>query len=187
MYEIETDRLKMRPYVAADIDILAAMYDDPQVTAATKLGQRSRDESTAVLDGYLLTWHENSFGMRAAFEKATGAYVGECGLFISERSNSIALRYALLPQYWGMGYAGEAVAATLADAFMRSMIECLNSTAQTTNAASLGVMEKAGMRRVKTERRGSVTLSIYELTRDEWLAANPEAAPDAPPDAAPDR
>ena len=186
MYEIETERLKMRPYVATDIKILADMYDDPQVTAATKLGRRSRDESTAVLDGYLLSWHENNFGMRAVFETASGAYVGECGLFIGERNNIISLRYALLPQYWGMGYAGEAVTATLADAFTRNMIEHLTSTAQTTNAASLGVMEKAGMRRVKTERRGAVTLSIYELTRDEWLAANPDAVPGAVPGAAPD-
>ena len=177
MYEIETERLKMRPYVAADIDVLAAMYEDPLVTATTKLGRRSRDETTAILDGYLLSWHENRFGMRAAFEKGSGAYIGECGLFIRERSDEIALRYALMPQYWGMGYAGEALLPTIADAFTRCLIKRLSSTAQTANAPSLAVMQKAGMRLVESQRRGRVELSIYELTRVEWLAANPDAAP----------
>ena len=43
--ELETQRLRLRPYRRDDIDRLAGLYADPDVTAFTKLGRLTRAEA----------------------------------------------------------------------------------------------------------------------------------------------
>jgi RimJ/RimL family protein N-acetyltransferase len=93
---------------------LAALYADPEVTAFTKLGALSRPQAEATLEGYLADWRERDFGMCAAFLKAGGAFAGECGFFVLERSGELALRYAFHKRYWGQGLASEAARCVVA-------------------------------------------------------------------------
>ncbi len=168
--EIETERLRLRPYGAGDLDLLAGMYADEAVTAFTLLGRHTRAEAKETLDGYLRTWRDVGYGMRAAFRKHDGAFVGECGLFIRSATGETALRYALLPRCWGLGLATEAVRATLDDAFAAKGLPRVDAVVQVENAASRRVMEKLGIGTVRTARGRHGDLLIYTLTREEWLA-----------------
>ncbi len=91
--ELETSRLRLRAYSREDLDLLAALYADPEVTAFTKLGSLSRAAAEATLEGYLADRRERVFGMSAVVLKARGEFAGECGFFVLERSGELALRY----------------------------------------------------------------------------------------------
>ena len=65
--ELETPRLRLRAYRGEDLDLLAALYADPDVTAFTKLGSLTRAQAEATLDGYLTAWRDRAFCMCAVF------------------------------------------------------------------------------------------------------------------------
>lgn len=171
MRDINTERLKMRAYRGDDLDLMAPMYADPDGTAFTKLGRQTREQTKATLEDYLLAWRERAFGMRALFLKPDPTFVGECGVFLLSNGDA-ALRYAIPRQYWGRGFAAEAVGATIDDIFSATSLDRVLSVVQTRNPASGRVMEKAGWRAARSGRDGDVDLTIYELTRAEWRSRN---------------
>jgi RimJ/RimL family protein N-acetyltransferase len=63
-----------------------------------------------------------------------------------DRSGEIELGYRLRPDAWGHGFATEGAAALLADALSRPDVTRVYAHALDSNAASLRVMEKIGMR-----------------------------------------
>ena len=167
---LETERLILRPYEAGDLDDLAALYDDPDVTAFTKLGRRDRAQSRAILDGYLSDWRDLGFGMFALLRKTDQAYAGECGLFILGDSGDAALRYALDKAFWGGGLTGEALEAVLDWTFEATDLERIVSVVQDRNHASLRVMDKLGMTLDRMARDDDVALHIHALDRAAWIA-----------------
>ncbi len=172
MRELETPRLGIRPYESADLDAMAAMYADPEVTALTKLGRRSRAEAEAILAGYVGGWRERGYGMRALFLRPDGAYIGECGFFTHPTTGEAALRYALAKPYWGRGLMAEALRAVIGDGFRAAGLERIVSIVQAENAASLRLMEKVGMRVERTAREGETDLLVYAMSRGEWRPAS---------------
>lgn len=167
MHSLETERLRMRPYAPADLDLMAPLYADPDVTAFTKLGRRSRAQAEAILDGYVEAWQTRDFGMRALFRKRDGVFVGECGLFLLSGGEA-ALRYAVTRDHWGEGFTTEATAATLADAFDRVGLARVLSVVQAPNTASHRVMDKLGLTVARRDRDGDTPLLIYEMTAAAW-------------------
>ncbi len=167
--ELETSRLRLRAYSREDLDLLAALYADPEVTAFTKLGSLSRAAAEATLDGYLADWRERVFGMCAVFLKARGEFAGECGFFVLERSGELALRYAFHKRFWGQGLASEAAHGVIDHAFRRLGIECIVSFVEAPNKASHRVMQKPGLCVERIERLPKVELHVYAVTADRWL------------------
>jgi RimJ/RimL family protein N-acetyltransferase len=167
--ELETSRLRLRAYSREDLDLLAALYADPEVTAFTKLGSLSRAAAEATLDGYLADWRERVFGMCAVFLKARGEFAGECGFFVLERSGELALRYAFHKRFWGQGLASEAAHGVIDHAFRRLGIECIVSFVEAPNKASHRVMQKLGLCVERIERLPKVELHVYAVTADRWL------------------
>jgi RimJ/RimL family protein N-acetyltransferase len=43
---LTTERLSLRPYRLDDLDEMAIMFGDPEVTTHTRLGQRSREHNS---------------------------------------------------------------------------------------------------------------------------------------------
>ena len=165
---IETARLRLRAYTPQDIEHLAALYADPDVTAYTKLGCLTRAQAEATLDAYLADWRDTKSGMFAAFLEADGAYVGECGLFTLRRTGERALRYALHTRFWGRGLASEAASAVLGHAFGRLGLDRLVSFVEEPNGASHRVMEKLGLTVVRRTRTRKAELHVYGVTADQW-------------------
>ena len=169
MSELETDRLHMRPFGAHDLDLLAALHGDTEVMATMRSGVQKREQVRAELERYVATWNQRAFGIRALFDKASGAFVGECGLWLRD-DGQIGLRFALSPRARGRGLAFEAVRATLDHAFGAAGIERVVAVARAVNARSRRVMEKAGMRLERRYPKGDIELTIYAVSRDGWLA-----------------
>ena len=167
--ELETPRLRLRPYRREDIDLLAALYADPEVTAFTKLGSLTRAQAEATLDDYLADWRARVFGMCAVFLRSSGEFAGECGFFVLERTGELALRYAFHRRFWGQGLAREAAHAVLDHAFQRLGLTRVVSFVEAPNRASHRVMQKLGFAVERVERLPEVELHLYAATADEWL------------------
>jgi ribosomal-protein-alanine N-acetyltransferase len=166
--DLETARLQLRPYRLDDLEAMAALYDDHEVTLYTKLGRQNRARVAAILQNYLAEWRERDFGMCAVFLKASRTYVGECGVFTLP-SGEVALRYAFTKAAWGRGYAVEATMAILEDAFLRARLPQLLSIVQLRNTGSRRVMEKLGWPLWRKDKDGDVEIAIYRETREDWL------------------
>ena len=168
MTELETQRLRLRPYRCDDIDRLAALYADPDVTAFTKLGRLTRAQAEATLEDYLATWRGQDFGVHAALLKSSGEFAGECGLFVSERGDDLALRYAFHKRHWGQGLATEAARAVIDDAFDRLALTRLLSFVEGPNEASHRVVKKLGFNLERIVQISKGELYAYAMTAELW-------------------
>jgi RimJ/RimL family protein N-acetyltransferase len=78
--------------------------------------------------------------------KDSGVAVGMCGLIKRDALDDVDLGYAILPPYFGQGYAHEAAAASVAYARETVGLRRLVAITSPGNAASAALLEKIGMR-----------------------------------------
>ena len=181
---LETDRMLLRRFTEADAGALAALYGDPRVMRFVTAELPSPAEVAAqILPGYLEEYRElaDGLGSFAAVEKRTGQLTGS---FSMRPANSYGLTggtelgYRLYPQFWGQGFATEGARALVRLAFRELHLDRVVATMMASNTASWRVMEKCGLRRVRTFYYPGPHLMpgsehgdfVYELTRSDWTA-----------------
>lgn len=133
----------------------------------TNAPPRSSEECT--LEQYLkLLEHVDSLRAKgdhglSILRVSDGAQVGVLSLFdgVDGPSQSIFIGYTLFNQYWGNGYATEAVRAGLSIAFEKLNMHRVEALVELDNLASIRVVERAGFRKEGTSRR-----RIFQ--RGEW-------------------
>ena len=181
---LETERLRLRWFRPDDIDRLTELDADPAVMRFINGGRATpRDEIEDSVLPHFVRYAEvgHGYGFWAAEEKATGTFLGWFHLRPPHGGDATQpeLGYRLRRDAWGHGYATEGARALVAKAFDELGAERVWASAMVLNAASSRVMEKAGLRHVRTFRsewpekipgdeHGDVE---YALTRDEWAAA----------------
>lgn len=73
-----------------------------------------------------------------------GTVIGDlCFKGVTEKG-AVEIGYGLLPDFWGNGYATEAVTAVINRAFMQNGIKCIEAETEPDNKASQRVLLKAG-------------------------------------------
>ncbi len=186
---LETDRLVLRRLTPDDLDDIVALDADPAVMRYITGGRPTpRDE---IRDDHLPFWlayyaEGDRYGFWAAVEKGTGAFLGWFHLRPQrgDADDEPEMGYRLVASAWGQGYATEGSRALVRKAFSDLDVRRVYATTMVVNVASWRVMEKAGLRRVRVfhqpwpdriegEEYGDVE---YELTRDEWEAAEDTGA-----------
>lgn len=114
---LETPRLRLRPFTAADVAPYTAMMADPEVTRflgdGRPLGPADAWRQLATFAGH---WMLHGFGLWAVEERATGAFVGRIGCLEPEGWPAFEVAYTLARSAWGRGLAREGAAAALAHA-----------------------------------------------------------------------
>ncbi len=123
-----------------------------------------------VLPGFMRDYPD--LGAFAALEKGSGAFAGWFAL-TGDRS-AAELGYRLRKEFWGRGYATEGSRALIAKAFTELGVERVWAQTMAVNTRSRRVMEKSGLRYVRTffmdfddpipgtEKKGEVE---YAITR----------------------
>lgn len=112
--QIESARLVLRLFREDDWRSLHAHYSNGECTRFTLGRTLSEGESwrmTATLAGH---WLLRGYGPYALEEKASGIMIGTAGLWYPVDFPEREIKWALNPQYWGMGYASEAARAVQA-------------------------------------------------------------------------
>lgn len=149
---LETQRLTLREFEADDLDALVELDSDPEVMRYISGGAPSDREviRTDVLPRWL-AYHKQAggFGYWAAIEKASGAFIGWFHFRRGDRVGEIELGYRLKQSAWGKGYATEGARALIAKGFNELGVDRVVAPALKGNAASIRVMERAGLRFVQ--------------------------------------
>ncbi|MFI6698152.1 GNAT family N-acetyltransferase [Streptomyces sp. NPDC050509] len=179
---LETGRLRLRPFMddEAEVARVVALDNDPGVRRFIDGGRPvSPDTVRRTTLPRLL-----GPGFWAAEERATGAWLG---WFCLEPGpgpvpggepdwRAPELGYRLRRAAWGRGYATEGARALVRTAFTALGAQRVTAQTMTVNTGSRRVLEKAGLRYVRTffeewpetiegSEQGDVA---YELTRKEW-------------------
>jgi RimJ/RimL family protein N-acetyltransferase len=103
----------------------------------------------------------------AILHKATGAWIGWCGLDHTHPADADpALFYLLKSSYWGQGLATEAAGALLGYAFTQLALVSIHGGAAPENIASKRVMEKIGMQYLGLDEEGGYS---FTFTKDQYL------------------
>jgi RimJ/RimL family protein N-acetyltransferase len=170
--ELETARLRLRHFRAADLNPYAALCADPEVMRY--VGDRSvlsREDAwrqMAMLAGH---WHLRGFGMWAVEERTTGAFVGRVGLHYPEGWPDREVAWALARPFWGRGYATEAARAALGEAFGRLGWARVISLIDPANTRSVRLAERLGERLEGEATIRGHRVAVYALPRSAWRAA----------------
>jgi RimJ/RimL family protein N-acetyltransferase len=179
---LETERMLLRRFTTADAGLLAALYGDPRVMRFITLQPPLLAEvESKILPEYLREYRElaDGLGSFAAIGKQTGQIAGRFSL---KPANSYGLTggtelgYRLCPAFWGRGLATEGARALIESAFERLHLDRIVATTMADNTGSWRVLEKCGLRRVKTFNYPDADLMpgaehgdfVYELTRNDW-------------------
>ena len=147
MDRIETARLILRPFAAADAPRAHRVYSDPQVMRYVATGPMEDIGVTErLLYDYDIHQEMNGYSFWAVIERATGELIGDAGLYRTP-AGEVELGYTLGLPWWGRGYATEAAGAWIDTAFNTLGIDEVVALAEPANHASLHVLEKLGMHR----------------------------------------
>jgi RimJ/RimL family protein N-acetyltransferase len=149
---IETERLVVRTFEARDGGAWVAMFSDPQVTRFLPAGPALTMETfKTALPARRAMEAELGYAMWAVEDKATGTFIGQCGLrpaatMDPNAGSEIDLAYHLTRASWSKGYATEAVVGVLGHGLGSVGLDRVMAVALPENVGSWRVMEKAGMR-----------------------------------------
>lgn len=144
---IETERLTLRTFLAADLPNFALLHANPEVMRY--LGGMLLDRSTTdgIAAGAQRAFAATGIGKIAVERRADGAFLGMCGLSVeSWYPDDVEIGWRLARQYWGEGYATEAGAAWIEHAFDRLGVSRVISVTDVPNLRSIAVMKRLGMR-----------------------------------------
>lgn len=159
---IETERLLLRPWQAADRSPWAIINADPEVRRYYWPALLSQDESDTIIADCQRELDAQGFGFIAAERRADGALVGGIGFsWIDDTipgGPQIEIGWIFGRPYWGQGLAFEAASACLAWAPGKLPATQVVGYTSAINTPSRRLMEKLGMRRDPTEDFDDVTV-----------------------------
>ncbi len=169
---LETPRLVIRTFEARDADPWFTMVSEPEFGQFLPAGPpRTLDSFQGVIEARHEMEREVGYAMWAVDEKATGAFVGQCGIRPVDEGNGpeVDLAYHFRKASWNKGYATEAALAVLAHALGPIGLDRVMAVALPQNVGSWRVMEKAGMRyQGRVDYFGLPGLVKYLAERSWW-------------------
>jgi len=181
MVFLETERLVLRRFTAADVDNLVDLDGDPDVMRYLSGGKPTpRAEIENDFLPAFLGYYERfeAYGFWAAIEKSTGDFLGWFHFRPApgHPADEPELGYRLRQSAWGQGYATEGSVALIRKGFTEHGVRRVVAETMAVNAASRRVMEKAGLTLVRTfhqdwphpipgDEHGEVE---YALSKADW-------------------
>ena len=138
---LETERLILRAPRPGDVKAMAALVNDRRIAENTARIPHPYRISDA--EAFLASVNQNGGESVFLITLQNGTPIGACGMTPQERQPH-ELGYWLGVNYWGKGYATEALHALVDYAFTDLEFDSLQAGARVTNPASRRVLEKCG-------------------------------------------
>ncbi len=176
---LATERLTLRRFTAADAGDLQALDSDPEVIRYSSDGlsgvPRDRAATSERLEEFIARYdRDGASAFWAAEDRASRAFLGWFQFTPTDNQGEAELGFRLVRAAWGHGLATEGARALVEMGFRDLGVTRIVSSALAANAASIRVMEKAGLRLARefTHEPGGPALE-YALTRGEFAASAP--------------
>jgi RimJ/RimL family protein N-acetyltransferase len=145
---IETQRLNLREFTAADSDFIIELLNSPGWMKY--IGSRSvktKEDAVNYIENRMRkSYLESGFGFYLIEIRASGAKAGMCGLVKRDTLDEVDIGFALLPQYENFGYAYESAEAVMNYAKDILKIQRLSAITVPYNNSSIKLLEKLGMK-----------------------------------------
>jgi RimJ/RimL family protein N-acetyltransferase len=151
---------------------MLSIWNDPAfIHFVGDRGVRSADEArTALESGAMAMYEKYGYGPFGIRLRDSEEVLGICGLFRRDYLEDPDIGFALLPDYRGQGYAGEAAIAVADYAKNELALPRLTALVSARNAASIGLILKLGMRfeRAITVQAEAEPVQLYVI---DWNSA----------------
>lgn len=185
---LETERLILRRFTPDDLELLVELDSDPEVMRHLTGGEPTpREEIEREILPHWLAYYArgDDHGFWAAIERESGDFLGWFHFRPLKGSpdDEPELGYRLRRAAWGKGYGTEGSRALISKGFAELGARQVLASTYEHNRASRRVMEKAGMRLVRSYRPTAEELALhgvpptaiwdgddvdYAITREEW-------------------
>jgi RimJ/RimL family protein N-acetyltransferase len=145
---LETERLRLRRLAPDDAEFILRLLNEPSfIQNIGDRGVRTLDGALSYISsGPVASYEKHGFGLLLVELKESGAAAGICGLLKRDALEDPDIGYALLPEYWSMGYALEAASAVMAYAGERLGLKRVVAITDAGNQSSIRLLEKIGFR-----------------------------------------
>lgn len=167
MRVLETERLFLREWAPDDVDRLHGIFGDAE--AMHFYGAPFDRAGTQRWIGLQIeAYARDGHGLWASFDKATGDFVGQCGIWRHEVAGvpENEIGYHTLRALWGRGYAAEAACGCRDHGFGTLGLDRIVSWMRAEHTASRRVAEKTGMTLEKHATHPSgLAMVVYAVHR----------------------
>ncbi len=175
---LDTDRTRLRPLVADDLEAMFAIFSDPRSMRHWSEPPHVGLERTRALLGSIVEPVDGDNSLTWGIErKRDETLIGTVTLMLAHDQPRAELGYILGSEHWGQGYAGESQRTVIAYAFEELALTRLEADVDPANAASVRSLERLGfthegLLRERWTVAGEVTDSaFYGLLAREWKRA----------------
>jgi RimJ/RimL family protein N-acetyltransferase len=159
---------------AGDVDELLALHADREVSRF--VGALNREQALERLHADERQWVERRYGRLAAFDRASGRFLGRVGLRYWPQFDETEVGWTLRHEVWGHGYATEAARACADWGFREFEFNYLTAMIRSDNARSISVAERLGMTPRREDLLVDVPVIVYAVDRQTWRARTGSAA-----------
>jgi ribosomal-protein-alanine N-acetyltransferase len=173
---LTTERLGLRRFMPDDLEWLAALYRDPDVTRYLG-GTKNRSEVQELMNVRILRYYDEhpDLGLWMTVERSTTERVGFHLLNHIQGESLIQIGFGLIKSAWGRGIGTEMAAAVLRYGFVDLALPRIVAIANLENRASQHVLQKIGLHR-RGERAFSHPayapqgpMAWFERDAPDWL------------------
>ena len=170
----------LRPFVDTDLDAFHDMYRREEVARYLYTEPRSREQASEYLERVKLkiSFDTEAHAIRlAAVLPNSGAVIGDISLRqVGDEHGQGEIGFVINPDHQRHGYATEACAALMRLGFEELGLHRIVGRADPRNAASVGVMQRLGMRREAHFRENEFIKGewgdevVHAILAAEWMA-----------------
>ena len=143
-----TERLRLRELTTDDATFMLGLLNQPSfLEFVGDRGVRTEAQARDYLSkGPVASFDAHGFGFFLVERQEDQVAIGICGLVDRPGLDDIDIGFALLPEFWRMGYAYEAASAVLHHARTALGLDRIVAITSISNEASGALLEKLGLR-----------------------------------------
>lgn len=171
---LETERLRLRPFILEDAPALFQLNINREVTRYTGDAPfKNEEEARTFVLNYISDsqgqYVQYNMGRLAAVRKEDGAFIGWAGFKYHPKQDFVDMGYRLMKTEWGKGYATELAARVVKHGFQDHNMREIIAHVHEDNIGSQRVVEKIGMRLDhKFLWEGKLPARHYVITQDAY-------------------
>ena len=144
---LETERLVLRRYEEADIDMQYEIITDDRLSKYIKFPDLTKEEELEYIRDCIKNADDSKYEKWVITLKDRNIPIGNISVNeINKKNNYCTVGYVIMYEYWGKGYASEAL-KIVSDYLLDSGYYLVECSCNELNKQSSRVMEKAGFKK----------------------------------------
>jgi ribosomal-protein-alanine N-acetyltransferase len=171
MEPFETERLFVRQFTAADADDFFLFNSSEPVMRYIRPTKNLQESNAFLEENFNLYLEGFPYGRMFVGDKTTGKFLGTFSILYLDGEADYHIGYALMQNYWGMGYASELVKYGSEMFFDRTKHTHLFAITQPLNKASETVLLKNGFSLKGEFILNNESLNLFTLAREDFQSS----------------